>query len=103
MNPKPTYIRIALGVILMQSLFSCKTEQAVIPQAQIEQSVQMVELKNYFAKTAGVNVNLIQYNDAKEEFSINNTAKVSKVTLIKFYDLSKAYPNVPYTKSTYEK
>jgi hypothetical protein len=91
MKLKPTYMIIALGAVLMQCFFSCKTEEAIIPQVQLEQSVQIVELKNYFAKTAKVNVSLIQYDSVKDEFSIKNTAKVSKATLIKFYDLSKLY------------
>lgn len=81
---------VGSAMILSISLMGCKTTDDAAPVNS--ESKQITTLKNYFASTAKVNVSLIQYDEQQDVFSINNTAKISRAELQKFYLFSVA-PN----------
>lgn len=89
MKPTIKNMVVILGIATCGLQFSCKTEKALSPSQELPESVQIKELKSYFAKTVAVDVSNVNYNALTDEFSVNNTSKVPRLTLLKFYDISK--------------
>ncbi len=82
------HFKIFIGLIALLSInfIGCKTSNDAKPLNQ--QEVQIVALKNFFATTARVSINQIQYNGKTDIFTVNNTGKISRTDLLKFYSVS---------------
>lgn len=81
---KTTAFLSAFALLLTISLHGCKNDQIKHPETQ-----EVKDLKEYFAITAKVDVNSINYDESKDEFSINGTAKISRTKLLIFYGFYK--------------
>jgi hypothetical protein len=81
----------SFALLLTISLNSCsKNEKS--DQIKPAETVEVQNLKHFFAGTAKVDVSLINYDQSKDEFSINGKGVISRTKLLMFYGFKDLKP-----------